>query len=70
MTEYFVSVIDGTRIGYLLGPYPDHATALENVELGRQLAEVNDLFACFYAYGTCSAPTGLIKKTVFGGRED
>ena len=63
--DFYVTVIDGPRTGFLLGPYDTHKEALDKVDRGRQLAqEVND-WAWFYAYGTASAPHGTNIKTVF-----
>ncbi len=60
---YFVTVRDGARSGFLLGPYDTHSEALENVDRGRHLAESRDGFAGFYSYGTARAPK---RATVFG----
>ena len=59
---YFVSVIDGARHGYLLGPYDTHDEARSNVDRGRDLALANDLWAHFHVYGTCSVPAGIVEK--------
>lgn len=64
--EYFVSVINGRKRGALLGPYATHEEALTQVSRGRTLAEAADPWACFYGFGTCSAPAGVVIKTVFG----
>ena len=64
--EFFVTVIDGKRVGWLLGPYPTHSAALDHVQRGKELANKADRFAVFYAYGTTSAPSGYVRKTVFG----
>ncbi len=64
--EYFVSVINNGRKGFLLGPYATHEEALGQVERGKELAMKADPWAHFYAYGTCSAPVGLVPRTVFG----
>jgi len=64
--DYYVSVRDGNRTGYLLGPYPTHADALANVERGKGLANGANSWAVFYTYGTCSLPRGTAVKTVFG----
>lgn len=68
--EYFVSVRDAGRTGYLLGPYRDHQAALANVERARNLAGAADPWSHFYSFGTCKAPAGAIKKTVFGAGEN
>jgi hypothetical protein len=64
--DFYVTVVDGSRTGWLLGPYATHGEALKKVELGRKLAEkVNDR-AIWYAYGTASVDHGIAMKTVFG----
>lgn len=50
--RYYVTVRDGGRHGYLLGPYDTHQEALENVERGRDLANDADSRAHWYAFGT------------------
>jgi hypothetical protein len=63
--DFYVTVIDGPRAGFLLGPFKTHKEALDNVERGRRLAnKVNDR-ACWYGYGTASAPHGAEIPTVF-----
>lgn len=62
---FYVSVRDGQRTGFLLGPYGDHGTALANVERGRKLAcDANDR-AWFYSYGTASLPADTVVSVVF-----
>ena len=56
--RFYVSVVDGTRYGLLLGPYSDHAGALANVQRGKHLAEAANDRAFWYAYGTCSLKPG------------
>jgi hypothetical protein len=68
---YFVSMINGTRNGYLLGPYNTYQEASANVDRGRGMAIANDSFAHFYSYGTCSIPADDLQrrpdfKTIFG----
>jgi hypothetical protein len=36
--EFFVTVVDGPRYGFLLGPYATHEEALGQVDRGRKLA--------------------------------
>jgi hypothetical protein len=64
--EYFVTVIHGNQKGFLLGPYANHEEAKGNVERARDLAYKADPWSHFYAFGTASAPVGLVAKTVFG----
>lgn len=55
---YYVTVIDGKRLGRLLGPfYDDHAAALAMVDKVRAKAEELDPRAFWYAYGTCRIPS-------------
>jgi len=58
---YYVSVIDGPRIGdrievkrlgLLAGPFDTHAEALEKVDVVRRIAEEINAWAHFYAFGT------------------
>ena len=66
-TQFYVTVRDGPRTGYLLGPYRTHREALAQVDRGRSLAYDADPRAPFYAYGT--AGTAETLSTVFGGGE-
>ena len=61
---FYVTVRDAGRTGFLLGPYPTGSEARSNVKRGQQLAEQANSRACFYAYGTSSAPAEV--RTVFG----
>ncbi len=67
--DFYVTVINGDRKGFLLGPFDTHQESLDNVELGRKLANKADAFAHFYAFGTASAPKGTMIKAVFGKGE-
>jgi hypothetical protein len=58
---FYVSVIDGPRIGgeievkrmgLLAGPYETHKEALDRVETVRKIAEEVNAWAHFYAFGT------------------
>jgi hypothetical protein len=63
--RFYVTIRDGRRVGFLLGPYASHMTALANVERGRKLAEdLRPDQAAFAAFGTASHPHTL--STVFG----
>lgn len=48
---FYVTVKDGGRTGYLLGPYEAKGEAEAEVPLGRRLAEQADSRAAFYAFG-------------------
>jgi hypothetical protein len=56
--DFYVTVQDAGRTGFLLGPYSTHEAALSNVERGRRLAEEANSRAVFYAFGTSSVPAG------------
>ena len=58
MKHFYVSVVDGGRVGLLAGPFPTHKEALDLVDASKRLAQEADPFACFYAYGTLSMATG------------
>lgn len=60
---YYVTVVNGQRVGWLLGPYRTHGEAEGEVDRGRELAMEADPFAHFYAFGTARAPE---RGTVFG----
>jgi hypothetical protein len=54
---YYVTVMDGARVGRLLGPFEnDHAGALAMVDAVRKKAEEIDPKACWYAFGTVRIP--------------
>jgi hypothetical protein len=51
--NYYVSVVDGPRMGLLAGPFPnDHEAALAMVERAREAAQKADPWSHFYAFGT------------------
>jgi hypothetical protein len=61
LAMYYVSVIDGPRIGgeievkrmgLLAGPYETHEEALDRVDEVRKIAEEINAWAHFYAFGT------------------
>lgn len=62
---YYVTVRDGGRTGFLLGPYLSRAEALANVERGKNLAATANGYAWFYAYGTASYPARRPVRVVF-----
>lgn len=63
--DYYVTVQDAGRTGFLLGPYADVRDALANVTRGRDLACARNKWAWFYAYGTARVPIGTPVRTVF-----
>lgn len=63
--RFYVTIRAGDRVGFLLGPYASHMTALSQVERGRRLAEtLRPDQAAFASFGTASHPATL--RTVFG----
>lgn len=62
--HFYVSVVDGGRVGLLAGPFATHKEALDLVDEAQELAQEADPFACFYAFGTLSLATGK-RKGVF-----
>lgn len=54
--NYYVSVIDGKRSAFLLGPFPTHQQALDMVEPVRAKGNELDPRAAFYAFGTVRLP--------------
>lgn len=63
---FYVTVVDGPRVGFLLGPYDAHEEALANVARGRALANDADPRAAFYGFGTVRRTDGRVLPTVFG----
>jgi len=63
---FFVSVADGERRALLLGPYGTHREASRHVRRARKLACGRDPRSHWYAFGTASAPAGVVAETVFG----
>jgi hypothetical protein len=64
---FYVTVKDGRRTGWLLGPYATHGEALAHVDDGRRLARAVDDRAAWYAFGTsriCDGhrPPGVLNK--------
>lgn len=68
--EFYVTVQDAGRTGFLLGPYDTHTEALGKVERGRGLAEAANSRAVFYAFGTSSVPAGVAVPVVFKGETE
>ncbi len=66
---FFVTVQDNGRNGFLAGPFETHQEALDLVRQAKSLAEAQNPWAAFYAYGTASLPrdyprmpTGIFNK--------
>jgi hypothetical protein len=64
--DYYVTVRDAGRTGFLLGPYTDYLEVLANIDRGRKLAQAADCRAVFYAFGHSRLPVGTPCRTVFG----
>jgi hypothetical protein len=65
-SEFFVTCIRerGTpreRYVPVLGPYATHGEALANVDRGRTMADLNDPWSAFDAFGTARAPKGQMQ---------
>jgi hypothetical protein len=53
---YYVTCVDGGRVGYVAGPFADHPSALAMVEPARKMALKVNQWSHFYAFGTCALP--------------
>jgi hypothetical protein len=49
---FYVTVLRGSRVGYLAGPFAEHAAALDAVGSARREAVAIDPFCDFDAFGT------------------
>jgi hypothetical protein len=49
---FYVTVRSGSRVGYLLGPYPSYSDALNSVDRAKLFAGRLDPSAHFLAFGT------------------
>ena len=64
--DFYVTVRDGGKTGFLLGPFADIREALANVSRGSQLAqEYGPVQATFYAYGVSRLAYGTPTRTIF-----
>jgi hypothetical protein len=61
---YYASVISGTRVGLLAGPFADHAEALAILPRAKEAAEGVDPRAFWYAFGTLARLDGYDKPGV------
>lgn len=67
--QFFVTIKDGPKVGWLLGPYETHWEAIRNVDRGRRMAcEVNDRETAFAGFGTAGVKDWKWRKvkTIFG----
>lgn len=65
---FYVTVKDGGRRGFLLGPYGTHGEALALVPEGKRLAVEADQWAAFYEFGTSRIRDGERPPGVLNGR--
>lgn len=54
MKNFYVTMIRGTRVAYLAGPFKEHEAALKMVPAAREKACEVDPYAHFDAFGTAS----------------
>ena len=64
--DFYVTVLDSGRMGFLAGPYATKAEAEESLPDMKAQAQAADAWACFYSFGTASLPKGTPRKVVFG----
>lgn len=63
--RFYVTVRSGRKVGFLLGPYVSHMTALANVDRARRMArEADPRGASGASFGAASLPAS--RPTVFG----
>ncbi len=63
--RFYVTVRSGARVGWLLGPYVSHMTALAAIPRARRLAhDASPDQAAFAGFGTASRPDTI--PTIFG----
>lgn len=67
---FYVTIVRGKRVGWLLGPYADEPAARAEIPRARELAEAADPFTCFDAFGTVRIEAPLLPGGVFGGPND
>lgn len=63
--DFYVTVRDGARTGYLLGPYDDMRDALADVPRAQALAGKADRWSHFYTFGVSRLAIGTPCKPVF-----
>lgn len=63
---FYVTVVSGSQVAYLLGPYSLQGEAIEQIAKAKQLAGQRDPWAIHYSYGTASLPSDVTVKTLFG----
>ena len=54
MKGFYVTMKDGPRTAWLLGPFAEHESALSAVPAATKLAQEIDPRGCWYAFGTSS----------------
>lgn len=69
---FYVTLIRGARVGYLVGPEPTEQEARDLIPAARKAAEEIDPFTCFDAFGTArlerdgTLPEGVLNSRVKG----
>jgi len=57
---FYVSVVDGTKHAFVVGPFREHTAALSVLELARKIGCEDDSKAWFYGWGTARHANGYI----------
>lgn len=69
---YYVTLIRGARVGYLVGPLSSEQAARDRIPAARKVAEEIDPFTCFDLFGTArlerigELPEGVLNSKVEG----
>lgn len=63
--DHYVTVRDGSRVGFLVGPFDSRVEALKRLDNARDRAIAGNSRAWFMAFGTSSLPMGTPCRTVF-----
>ncbi len=61
---HYVTVVDGKRKGFLLGPYENEGEAIANIKRGKDLALAANHDAVWFTFGHASSQVAI--KTIFG----
>ena len=68
LSGFYVTVIRGKRVGYVLGPFITHAAALARVETGRTLGAAADPRSVFDVWGTTKVTAAALPDGVLNDR--
>jgi hypothetical protein len=68
MTGFYVTVLRGSRVGYLASPFAEHAAAVEAVSSARREAVAIDPFCDFDAFGTARLSARRLPAGVLNSR--